>query len=72
MLTCRPGRDNAGGAQTGEIPAPAAPTSWIEHLFTRLGHGGVSPTLTQRSLSFLMVNATPREPPAPLELVRSA
>ena len=31
-----------------------------------------SPSLTQRSLSFLMVNATPREPPVPLELVRSA
>ena len=31
-----------------------------------------SPALTQRSLSFLMVNATPREPPVPLELVRSA
>ena len=31
-----------------------------------------SPALTQRSLSFLMVNATPREPPAPIELVRSA
>jgi len=31
-----------------------------------------SPSLTQRSLSFLMVNATPREPPAPLELARSA
>jgi len=31
-----------------------------------------SPSLTQRSLSFLMVNATPRESPAPLELVRSA
>jgi hypothetical protein len=30
-----------------------------------------SPSLTQRSLSFLMVNATPR-PPVPLELVRSA
>lgn len=30
-----------------------------------------SPSLTQRSLSFLMVNATPREP-VPLELVRSA
>ena len=31
-----------------------------------------SPSLTQGSLSFLMVNATPREPPVPLELVRSA
>ena len=31
-----------------------------------------SASLTQRSLSFLMVNATPREPPVPLELVRSA
>ena len=30
------------------------------------------PALTQRSLSFLMVNATPRQPPVPLELVRSA
>jgi len=30
-----------------------------------------SPALTQRSLSFLMLNATPR-PPVPLELVRSA
>ena len=29
-------------------------------------------SLTQRSLSFLMVNATPREPPVPLEPVRSA
>lgn len=32
----------------------------------------VSPSRTQRSLSFVMVNATPREPPVPLELVRSA
>jgi hypothetical protein len=31
-----------------------------------------SPSLTQRSLSFLLVNATPREPPTPYELVRSA
>ncbi len=31
-----------------------------------------SPALTQRSLSFLMVNATPRKPPVPVELVRSA
>ena len=31
-----------------------------------------SPSRTHRSLSFLMVNATPREPPLPLELVRSA
>jgi hypothetical protein len=31
-----------------------------------------SPALTQRSLSFLMVNATPREPPVPLDLARSA
>lgn len=30
-----------------------------------------SPSLTQRSLRFLMVNATPR-PPTPFELVRSA
>jgi hypothetical protein len=31
-----------------------------------------SASLTQQSLSFLMVNATPPEPPVPLELVRSA
>jgi len=31
-----------------------------------------SPSLTQRSLGFLMVNRTPKEPPAPLELARSA
>ena len=31
-----------------------------------------SPALTQRSPSFLMVNATPRQPPVPVELVRSA
>ena len=41
-----------------------------------IGHSGRgerdSPALTQRSLGFLMVNATPRQPPAPLELVRSA
>ncbi|HYO42493.1 MAG TPA: hypothetical protein VES19_04775 [Candidatus Limnocylindrales bacterium] len=57
-------------------PAPLAEAGLVEAFASvSAGYGRGerdSPSLTQRSLSFLMVNATPREPPVPLALVRSA
>ncbi len=64
-------------SQGGRGKTPAVQNSAGEGvLSTKEGRSGRgergSPSLTQRSLRFLMVNATPREPRTPSELARSA